>query len=534
MSLYNGGNLHSPSSSSEAGTPKSPRFLLPTTSSQTFHKKRKRQPSPTRRGKKDDIIWDRSDAGKAEYSTSLWFQKYIPRSEKDLAVTPAKVRAVKDWITESLRTNTQNGNKLLIISGPSGCGKSTTVRTLARAMAFDIHEWMPFGPTTKWSDLENKQDHESMMSNFIEYLTRSLRHDKALQSTTKLNAKERKKVVLIDDIPDLSNGSSRQRFHSFIRGICRTTDTHVPVILTLTTIEESRGDEPTKGYKRNTYDFSERGVIPADILRSAFCTKIQYTPITPKKLSKIISSIYKCEALEASMDFDAIAAVSNGDIRSAINNLQFYATPKQDNGSVDHVKASTMGREASLDLFHAIGKVLYAKRTSKGVLESNPEDILTSLCVPEQTFILWLHQNYPPFMEDMDSCANAVDYLSLANHLASSGEGYIGAQYESLLAIRGMMHSRRLPANYHPVNKPEFWEFMGSKTDLATTQRASVLHASLDSGSILYANNSEEEDEDIVDIWSDEEADDDMWGDLDDDLLAALPDSQNVETQMEI
>jgi hypothetical protein len=42
----------------------------------------------------------------------------------------------------------------------------------------------------------------------------------------------------------------------------------------------------------------------------------------------------------------------------------------------------------------------------------------------------------------------------------------IGAQYESLLSIRGMMHSRRLPANYHPVNKPEFWEFMGSKTDL--------------------------------------------------------------------
>jgi hypothetical protein len=164
-------------------------------------------------------------------------------------------------------------------------------------MAFDIHEWMPFGPTTKWSDLEDKHgklvdktnkhrgsnwflvtgllDHESMMSNFIEYLTRSLRHDKALQSTTKLNAKERKKVVLIDDIPDLSNGSSRQRFHNFIRGICRKTDTHVPVILTLTTIEESRGDEPTKGYKRNTYDFSERGVISADILRSTFCTKIQ-------------------------------------------------------------------------------------------------------------------------------------------------------------------------------------------------------------------------------------------------------------------
>jgi hypothetical protein len=47
---------------------------------------------------------------------------------------------------------------------------------------------------------------------------------------------------------------------------------------------------------------------------------------------------------------------------------------------------------------------------------------------------------------------------------------------------------------------------------------------------ILHAKSSEEDDDqDIVDTWTDEEVDDDMWGDLDDDLLAALPDSQNIE-----
>lgn len=61
-----------------------------------------------------------------------------------------------------------------------------------------------------------------------------------------------------------------------------------------------------------------------------------------------------------------------------------------------------------------------------------------------------------------------------------------------------------------------------------------MLHASLDCASILYTNASEEDDEDIVEIWSDEEADEDMWGDLDDDLLAALPDSQNPGSGMEI
>lgn len=53
------------------------------------------------------------------------------------------------------------------------------------------------------------------------------------------------------------------------------------------------------------------------------------------------------------------------------------------------------------------------------------QDILASMCVDEQAFVLWLHQNYPSFMDDMDSCANAVEWLSLANHLASFGEGYV-------------------------------------------------------------------------------------------------------------
>jgi hypothetical protein len=51
------------------------------------------------------------------------------------------------------------------------------------------------------------------------------------------------------------------------------------------------------------------------------------------------------------------------------------------------------------------------------------QDILATMCIDEQAFVLWLHQNYAPFMDDMESCANAVDWLSLAN--ASFGEGYV-------------------------------------------------------------------------------------------------------------
>lgn len=36
----------------------------------------------------------------------------------------------------------------------------------------------------------------------------------------------------------------------------------------------------------------------------------------------------------------------------------------------------------------------------------------------------------------------------------------MGSEYESLVAVRGMMHSRKLPAKYNPVKKPEYWEYM--------------------------------------------------------------------------
>lgn len=43
----------------------------------------------------------------------------------------------------------------------------------------------------------------------------------------------------------------------------------------------------------------------------------------------------------------------------------------------------------------------------------------------EQTFVLWLHQNYTPFMDDIFTTADAIDWLSKANHLASLGDGYV-------------------------------------------------------------------------------------------------------------
>lgn len=92
---------------------------------------------------------------------------------------------------------------------------------------------------------------------------------------------------------------------------------------------------------------------------------------------KILKSIVQNEKIRITENKLAeVVEASNGDIRSAINALQFmscaptFATRKKrnNNGIVDF--DSHIG---NLSLFHAVGKVVYAKRNQDGTFESKPD-----------------------------------------------------------------------------------------------------------------------------------------------------------------
>merc|ERR1712226_1582209 len=87
------------------------------------------------------------------------------------------------------------------------------------------------------------------------------------------------------------------------------------------------------------------------------------------------------------------------------------------------------GRDASLFLFRALGKVLYCKRASnydpielelpdhlkqhsRCTLQENPEDVFDRTQMSSDTFSLYLHQNYPQFFVNIDDLASAANYMS--------------------------------------------------------------------------------------------------------------------------
>jgi hypothetical protein len=80
--------------------------------------------------------------------------------------------------------------------------------------------------------------------------------------------------------------------------------------------------------------------------------------------------------------------------------------------------------------------------------------------------------------------------------------------------------------------------FINSYFPSAQSAPSSVLLPSFNLNSPFVNDISQQVDDDftidIGDTTSEEEDNDDMWGDLDDDLLAALPDSQNFSSAMEL
>jgi cell cycle checkpoint protein len=100
-----------------------------------------------------------------------------------------------------------------------------------------------------------------------------------------------------------------------------------------------------------------------------------------KALQSMVNKHFSTLALDlpapSKQVLDVIVESSNGDIRSAINTLEFACTVELPSkkrrgveGGATIVLEAVTRREQSLALFHLIGKALYNKRTSSSYIAS--------------------------------------------------------------------------------------------------------------------------------------------------------------------
>ncbi|EGR51493.1 uncharacterized protein TRIREDRAFT_120447 [Trichoderma reesei QM6a] len=427
-----------------------------------------------------------------------WSERFGPRNLDELAVHKKKVTDVRKWLEDVMGGRMRQ--RLLILKGAAGTGKTTTVRLLANDMGCEILEWKNPAGNAVNGFVSASSQFEDFLGRGGKFGALDLEDAEPLStpaSSSKPSQSQQpgsngKKIILIEEFPNTFSRSSTA-LSSFRRTITQylatqTPSLHMfghqtpadpitPVVLviseTLLTTTSASADSLTA-----------HRLLGPEILRHPGVGLIEFNPIAPSLLAKALEVVVQKESRKSGRRRTPGPLVLKrlgeiGDIRSAISSLEFLCLKgdqdadwgskvtftKQKKGAKDGI-ALTRGeeesleqisqREASLGIFHAVGKVVYNKRDE--VPSNDPAEKLPSYLShcsrpkPSQvsvdtlvdetgtdthTFISALHENYVLSCEGtdpmdlstpIDYVNECIEYLSLADLLSPSRDVFFGGR----------------------------------------------------------------------------------------------------------
>lgn len=367
---------------------------------------------------------------------------------------------------------------MLVLKGPSGSGKTATVQLLAKAINADVVEWR--NPTV--SDYES-ENFVSVSAQFEEFLGRSDKFGSLELETLNLVQRsrevpysppkeyDRKKILIIEEFPSTFRkaSSALRAFRSSLLQFLAVPNlltsgqsriSPLIMIISETLLTSSTAAEDS---------FTAHRLLGPEILSHPAVNIVEFNPVAPTFLAKALDLVIQKEARQSGKRKTPGTAVLQrlgevGDIRSAIGSLQFLAVKGIDdikksgatraNGSrstpvLTKLEQQTIEmvtqREASLGIFHAVGRVVYNKREDPSTIgfeieqhlpppdhlshyarpmvsQVSVENLMDETGTDTQTFVATLHENYilsctgTAFMDSMNGCIEALsdsDLLTL-------------------------------------------------------------------------------------------------------------------------
>ena len=217
----------------------------------------------------------------------LWSEKYCPRNVLELAVNGTKIKEIREWFAKAFSLNPPPSSstsgfgggfkkkKMLCLTGPAGCAKTVTVKLLAEELGVEVLEY--FNSTVcswKSSELEFVPGKtSSQMEQFKQFLFQARKAPSlfSLQLTgageiknskndnSNIASTERRKLVLIEDLPPLLDNSSILAFRESIKLF--VTNSCFPLVLILTDTQEGT---------------NEMNNFLSEIVHQPFFTQIKY------------------------------------------------------------------------------------------------------------------------------------------------------------------------------------------------------------------------------------------------------------------
>lgn len=426
-----------------------------------------------------------------------WSERFGPSNLGELAVHSRKVADVRRWMEDVMAGRMRQ--RLLILKGAAGAGKTTTIRLLAKDMKCELLEWR--NPT---GSLGAVRGFQSASAQFDEFMGRGSKFGQLetdvevslpSSSTNDKIRDDGRKIILIEEFPNTFARSSTALTsfrNTIIEFLSRNTpslatfghqaskDLVTPVVMiiseTLLTTTSASADS-----------FTAHRLLGPEIMRHPGTGIIEFNPVAPTILASALELIVQKEARKSGRKRTPGPLVLKrlgeiGDIRSAISSLEFlclkgdsdtdwgskvtFTKPKRGGknaialtkGEVESLQLVSQ-REATLGIFHAVGKVVYNKRdeipmdrgTPEGQVEVLPE-YLASYSRPKRsevsvdslidetgtdtnTFISALHENYVLSCEStgpsdqnspLDYINGCIEYLSDSDLLCPSWDIFFG------------------------------------------------------------------------------------------------------------
>lgn len=441
----------------------------------------------------------------------LWVFKHSPTSLTDLAVHKKKVEEVLAWCERSFSGGDRKTSILLLI-GPTGAGKTITLQVAAKQLNAEVVEWInpvtdhPEAGRSNFRDDETSQRgvyQESQMSKFAEFLLRTNRYPSLAIFG---NETFGRKVLLVEDFPNAVLRDPKH-FHELLKSYHRKGAGPLVFIV-------SESDSTAA---------SERFLFPPDVQNNLEIDVIRFNPIATTSMIKVLSKISNFESRQStnrvrvpsSESLDQLVVSSAGDIRSAINSLQFFclncpkmltakprfvstaSSKKRSHGKssksssksvlLSNEETSIGLRDTNLSLFRALGKILYCKREDlqkvdecvvlpdflstcrRDPLSMVPEDVVEKSHMSPDGFTAFLHQNYLDFYTNLDDVVSASEYFSDADHFTREWSSRsILEQYSSLVATRGVLFcntsrgtvssaTSAVGLGWKPLHKPQWF-----------------------------------------------------------------------------
>jgi len=419
----------------------------------------------------------------------LWIERHVPQRVSDLAVNSKKVEEVRQW----LQVN-QGKRGLLVLTGPAGCGKTACLTALSKELGLDIEEWInpveqvDYGerPDEKWIPGDSIQ-YQGKGGQFKEWL-RGAKYSNLYNTSSGFKSA---KLILLEDLPGVAYMKGEE-FLDTLAGVST-----VPVVLI---ISDGENGKKSKG-----------ALLPQDWLVRVGAKTIAFNPVTSINMVKLLTRIVLEESQKGGKKFrvpekaalENLAESVGGDLRGAINALQFSClnevadlreafhsvnavasskAKKKAGGQEGKGKASSLskigGRDQRLQLFHALGKVLYSKRGeveeswqlphllkkhTRNQLQACPEQVIELSGMTSDSFCCFLHHNSPPFYTDIHDFSRLADAFSEADLMlrewGTTGKMSV-SEYGGSIAARAVMFHNTKPAQGLGAKKfsaPEFY-----------------------------------------------------------------------------